>query len=478
MQNSPGWVNSQQCGVGGGFANLTQIIETHDTFISGNPEAYDVETCGRGAVAGGPDFHHSISESTIGPFYAITSSVGGPPSLQVNALSFDNSGAADLVGGVGPGTDLTLAASTYGSAFGGETNTSSASNAISDPGGSGLGGCPNSGLYSGVPAFRAGSNCHWIEMVQGINELFYSPSYAPRGGGSGHANQNTPAAPTLAICASSCGAANLGAGTYNLWLAGTDYWGAVKNLNPANPGGHGTLLSPPAFITLTPGTNCTTGASCAITVTLPQTSGVVDYVICYSVNLALSQGPATCTGLFSAVAGSVTFLAAGTTANPQNYFTQAMENGFDQFGVESDQINLAQNATPPGVVPGVTHLNTLNVGGTNYNFVADNPIRVPAYNTAANCSSTSGTCGSAASGSVAIAAAATTVTVSTTAVTANSQIHVTEDSSLGSRLNVTCNTTTGRTYTVTARRAGTSFIITASAAPVTNPACLSYSIIN
>ena len=100
------------------------------------------------------------------------------------------------------------------------------------------------------------------------------------------------------------------------------------------------------------------------------------------------------------------------------------------------------------------------------------------YNTATNCSSSGGTCSAAAAGSVSIAAAATTVTVSTTAVTANSQIFIQEDSSLGTKLGVTCNTTTGRDYTVTARTAATSFVVTASAAPVTNPACLVYTIVN
>jgi hypothetical protein len=85
---------------------------------------------------------------------------------------------------------------------------------------------------------------------------------------------------------------------------------------------------------------------------------------------------------------------------------------------------------------------------------------------------------SAAAGFATVAAAATAVTVSNAAVTADSQILVTEDSSLGTKLGVTCNTTTGRTYSVTARTAGTSFVITSSAAPTTNPACLSYSIVN
>ena len=100
------------------------------------------------------------------------------------------------------------------------------------------------------------------------------------------------------------------------------------------------------------------------------------------------------------------------------------------------------------------------------------------YSTETNCSSSGGTCVSASAGSVSIAAAATTVTVATTAVTAASQILIQEDSSLGTKLGVTCNTTIARTYAVTARTAATSFVITASAAPSANPACLSYWVIN
>jgi hypothetical protein len=100
------------------------------------------------------------------------------------------------------------------------------------------------------------------------------------------------------------------------------------------------------------------------------------------------------------------------------------------------------------------------------------------YATFTNCASSGGTCGSSSAGAVSIAAAATTVTVATTAVTANSQILISEDSTLGTRLSVTCNTTTGRTYSVSTRTAGTSFVITASAAPATNPACLNYTIVN
>jgi hypothetical protein len=105
-------------------------------------------------------------------------------------------------------------------------------------------------------------------------------------------------------------------------------------------------------------------------------------------------------------------------------------------------------------------------------------VTFPLEATTTNCASSGGTCADAPVGRVSIAAAATTVTVATTAVTANSEIMITEDSTLGAALSVTCDTTLGRTYAITTRTAGTSFVITASAAPAANPACLSYRIVN
>ena len=96
-----------------------------------------------------------------------------------------------------------------------------------------------------------------------------------------------------------------------------------------------------------------------------------------------------------------------------------------------------------------------------------------------NCSSSTGpaVCAAAAAGSVIIPAAGTDVTVNTTAVTANSQIFVVFDQSLGTKLGVTCNSTTANPH-IGARVAGTSFTIHANVSPVTNPACFSYFIIN
>lgn len=119
-------------------------------------------------------------------------------------------------------------------------------------------------------------------------------------------------------------------------------------------------------------------------------------------------------------------------------------------------------------------------GVTLMDLLGDGTVRPLLYGSQSNCSDGAGAaaCSAAPVGGVVIDAAATTVVVSTTAVTANSRIMLQEDTSLALTGSPTCNTDAGRTYRVTARTAGTSFTITASAAPVTNPACLSYSIIN
>jgi hypothetical protein len=59
----------------------------------------------------------------------------------------------------------------------------------------------------------------------------------------------------------------------------------------------------------------------------------------------------------------------------------------------------------------------------------------------------------------------------------------TEDSSLGAKLAVTCNTTSivaaaSAGFGVSARVAATSFTLTVAVTPVTNPECFSYFIIN
>lgn len=99
--------------------------------------------------------------------------------------------------------------------------------------------------------------------------------------------------------------------------------------------------------------------------------------------------------------------------------------------------------------------------------------------TSVNCSSTASpaVCTTAPAGAVVVAAAATTVVVNTSAVTTNSEIFVVDSPYLSTRLSVTCNATIA-IPTVTAISAGVSFTITIPVAPITNPACYDYVIVN
>lgn len=103
--------------------------------------------------------------------------------------------------------------------------------------------------------------------------------------------------------------------------------------------------------------------------------------------------------------------------------------------------------------------------------------------TGSNCSSSAApaVCGSASGGSVAVPTGVNpTLTVNTSAVTANSQILMNIDESLGTKLSVTCNTTltTLVNPVVTARSAGVSFTVQIGATLTVNPACVSYLVVN
>jgi hypothetical protein len=141
----------------------------------------------------------------------------------------------------------------------------------------------------------------------------------------------------------------------------------------------------------------------------------------------------------------------------------------------------ATSASYPGV--GCETSGNEDVAGPvvlNSNGLHTTKLGFDTVSTHANCASTGSTasCGTAAAGSIAIAAGQTNVTVQTSAITGNSQVILTEDSSLGERLRVACNPRPGRTYAVRTRTPGKSFVIESSAAPEGTPACLSFYIIN
>lgn len=114
--------------------------------------------------------------------------------------------------------------------------------------------------------------------------------------------------------------------------------------------------------------------------------------------------------------------------------------------------------------------------------ISSTGLNTPKLFTTSNCSSSASpaVCGSASSGSFSVAAGTnSTIVVATTAVTANSQIILTIDDTLGTKLGVTCNSTIQQTTPiVSARTSGVSFTATVVGVFTTNPVCLSYAIIN
>ena len=106
------------------------------------------------------------------------------------------------------------------------------------------------------------------------------------------------------------------------------------------------------------------------------------------------------------------------------------------------------------------------------------------YSSATNCSSAASpaVCGSAAAGSIAVPVGTNqTLQVNTSAVTANSQIFLQSDDTLGTKLSITCNTTAATLalpIDITARTAATSFTVTLTGTTSTNKPCYSYFIMN
>ena len=174
----------------------------------------------------------------------------------------------------------------------------------------------------------------------------------------------------------------------------------------------------------------------------------------------VSSGSGTYIGLSGAFSKTIT----PTLYGPTLYIIPA--------GTLSDNEVLEFVSSMNSVDPGCQVGQICNVEG--------HPVAVSSYRTLLNCSSAStpANCGSAPAGSFVLEVGSTTARVNTTSVTANSQILVIEDSSLGDKLRVSCNKSTGRTYTIMNRAPGLSFTVNSSFAPADHPACLSFQLLN
>lgn len=120
----------------------------------------------------------------------------------------------------------------------------------------------------------------------------------------------------------------------------------------------------------------------------------------------------------------------------------------------------------------------MSIGGSTMLDVNSNRSQFSnTLETSPNCTSSASpaVCTTAIAGRAQVAASASTVVVNTSSVHAASQIFVTFDSSLTGL--GTCNTTDPGLF-VSARTASTSFTVSATVSPVTNPACFSFLIVN
>lgn len=195
-------------------------------------------------------------------------------------------------------------------------------------------------------------------------------------------------------------------------------------------------------------------------------------------------------------AGSTTTGNGTLNGSNFNVVTFGTINGAYSYDVYRTAVGTSPTTT--GLIGNVLATSVLAAAGNNYSLndtgLAGNSAAAPTinqtgsnqaaiYSTTTNCSSgaSPAVCGSAASGSGAVPTGTNpTLVVDTTAVTANSQIHLTPDESLSTRLSVTCNTTitTQGPLVVTARTPGVSFTVEVDATVGTNPVCFDYTIVN
>lgn len=201
-------------------------------------------------------------------------------------------------------------------------------------------------------------------------------------------------------------------------------------------------------------------------------------------SISFANGPTG--GLYSNSAGKYTF-SGGSGNGITLGATGAIANGgagLFAFTASTDSTAAADvglSRISAGVI-GVGTGSQGNVAGTIQSGAYQTGTNCAAVGTAANPSVAS--CTSAAAGSVSCATNASggTCTVNTTAVTANSEIFLEQraDTTTGTRLGVTCNTTKDSNSTapqITAVTAATSFTFQLGTV-ATNPECFSYHIIN
>lgn len=193
-----------------------------------------------------------------------------------------------------------------------------------------------------------------------------------------------------------------------------------------------------------------TAGRCRNNATAQQTLSTVTQIIGYALNVATVGNP-------------VTIKLAGS--------------GFYGGG------NL-QNAVATDVLFGGGATGTIAIDSVFTYTSGQHLLSSQAYGTATNCTSSASpaVCGSAAAGSIAIPVGTNqTLVVDTSAVTANSNIFLQSDDTLGTKLGITCNSTAATIalpIAISSRSNNTSFTALLTGVSSTNKVCFNYFIID
>jgi len=411
-----------------------------------------------------------VSTATINEIGAIIERTGGTASGLARGIGivFKDASNATLVGGVagireGPGSD-------WAGGLGFFTNTSSSAGSATFANLTErmrIRGDGSVGIGTTGPGYKlevVGSSNTEIARVGDGTRSFGISTYTPNSGG---------------VTLKNAGTGLISLTTANAVLIGTSYAGlgsgvvantvaiqgnvGIGTTTPAAPLTVGTAVGSPA-------TNANAVIINAANTTLSSRGGNLQ-VITTNSSAIDTGGSIGLGGQYNTLANSVEFASiAGRKENS----TVTNFAGYLQFITTAD-------AVAPTEKMRITSAGNVGIGTTIPGSLLSVNGRASAnlFGSETNCSSSAGpaVCAAAAAGSVVIPAAGTDVVVNTTAVTANSQIFAIFDQSLGTKLGVTCNSTTANPH-IGARVAGTSFTIHANVSPITNPACFSYFIIN
>ena len=215
----------------------------------------------------------------------------------------------------------------------------------------------------------------------------------------------------------------------------------------------------------------------------PDHNGVSQYQICKSENNTF-----TFTDSATGVSPFNSFRGGQTRINSQAAVPVVI-NG--DAGSGTGGLQVQSGGATPTLLVSIGGGGTLNGPNSNYTLGSSGTVTAigsstfSTYRTTTNCASalSPALCGSAAAGSAAIpvGTVSESLQVNTTAVTSNSQIILTPDSTLGTKLGITCDSTLAELASglaVTNKSGGVGFTVTHSGSITTNPLCFSYSIIN